>query len=104
MKYYPPGNDVHEAAVEVRESFRKKSRKLKAKTIKTAKKSFSRAGAKPNSKVAALVEKCKRTKLKNCLTPSSSTLLVVPGVLLEHWEVRFDCFHLSLLFLCLTNM
>mmetsp|Transcript_33377 Transcript_33377/g.80752 ORF Transcript_33377/g.80752 Transcript_33377/m.80752 type:complete len:1956 (-) Transcript_33377:162-6029(-) len=86
LNYFPPGNEVHEAAVKLRKSFRRESKELKAKTIKTAKRSFSRAAAKPNSKVAALVEKNKHAKMKNSLRQSSSTLLVVPAVLLEHWE------------------
>lgn len=87
MLYNPPENEVYKAAFRSNELFREKVGEFKQKQIHVAKKSFARASAKPNSAVAALVERNNRLKLKNSLVPSSGTLLVVPSVLLEHWQV-----------------
>lgn len=54
--------------------------------MQLAKKSFARTTSKPNSSVAALVERNNQIKLQESLTPSRGTLLVVPSVLLEHWQ------------------
>jgi hypothetical protein len=59
--------------------------------LHAAKKSFARASVKPNSAVAALIEKRNRTLFLQSLVPSSGTLLVVPSVLMEHWQVRYHC-------------
>ncbi len=59
---------------------------FKQNQVQSAKKSFGRASSKPNSSVAALVALDNKVKLHNALIQSSGTLLVVPSVLLEHWQ------------------
>jgi hypothetical protein len=55
--------------------------------VRSARKSFGNAKSKPNSQVAALIEKESGQKLYSALVPSFGTLLVVPSVLVEHWKV-----------------
>lgn len=87
-QYNPAGSVVHDAAIKSNEIFRNMVQDLKERKIQVAKKSFAKASAKPNSTVAALVVRNNRLKLIKSLAPSSGTLLVVPSVLLEHWQVR----------------
>lgn len=92
MVYNPPGHLVHEAAANLLVEFRDIVNEHKADQVFAAKKSFSKAAAKPNSSVAALLEKRNFQQLLGSLTPSAGNLLVVPGTLLNHWEVRFAVF------------
>jgi hypothetical protein len=85
--YNPIGSLIRDAATRLNAVFLKMANNFMQKQIQLAKKSFARASAKPNSTVAALVERNNRIKLQKSLIPSSGTLLVVPGVLLEHWQV-----------------
>jgi hypothetical protein len=85
--YNPVGSVVHDAAIKSNEIFRYMVQDLKERKIIVAKKSFAKASAKPNSTVAALVVRNNRLKLKKSLASSAGTLLVVPSVLLEHWQV-----------------
>jgi hypothetical protein len=71
--------------------FRKIVRDTKRFQFQSAKKRFANANAKPNSRVANMVDKAKRQELLKLLVPSSATLLVVPSVLIEHWKVRLNC-------------
>jgi hypothetical protein len=64
---------------------------FKADQLHAAKKSFARASVKPNSAVAALIEKRNQTLFLQSLVPSPGTLIVVPSVLMEHWQVRYLC-------------
>jgi hypothetical protein len=108
-EYNPDGDVVFEAANRLVGIFHDAVNEFKQKQIQVAKKSFARASAKPNSAVAALVESNSRLKLKNSLVTSSGTLIVVPSVLLEHWQVGlsflaqqnhiFDIQHSSLFYL-----
>jgi hypothetical protein len=86
-EYNPEGSVVFKAASRLVGVFHDTVNEFKQKQIMVAKKSFARASAKPNSAVAALVESNSRLKLKNSLVTSSGTLVVVPSVLLEHWQV-----------------
>lgn len=56
--------------------------------LRSARKSFSNAKAKPNSRVAALLEDVARTNYLNSLESTSATLIVIPSVLMDHWKVR----------------
>lgn len=87
MLYNLVDSVIYDAAYRLNDAFREKVSEFKHKQVQVAKKSFARASAKPNSAVAALVERNNRLKLKNSLVPSSGTLLVVPSVLMEHWQV-----------------
>ena len=97
MTYHPDHSDIHKVAALLREKFLLAVEEFKVEQVKSAKKSFSRATSKPNSSVAALVEKTQRDNLQNALVQSSGTLLVVPSVLLEHWEDQIHL-HVDLTF------
>jgi hypothetical protein len=60
----------------------------KARMLVSAKKSFSNAVAKPNSTLASLIEESKRINFIKSLIASRGTLIVIPSVLMDHWEVR----------------
>ena len=64
--------------------------------MRSARKAFSNAKAKPDSRVAALFEEKRRHMLFQSLIPSTATLIVVPSVLVEHWKVRVWCIDLYL--------
>jgi hypothetical protein len=85
--YNPPENTMHQAALLLSTNFLTLVEEFKAKQIQAAQKSFARSSAKPNSAVAALIEEENRKRVLDSLVPSSGTLIVVPGVLMEHWQV-----------------
>jgi len=87
ITFNPSGHQVHEAAVKLSKVFAELVEQFKAKQVQTAKKSFSKASAKPNSSVAALLEKRHYEELLSSLKPTAANLLVVPSTLLNHWEV-----------------
>jgi len=76
---------VEQAAIRLLSVFRSQIKAFKQSQLETAIKSFSRSSAKPDSIVAALIEKTSNEHLKHVLLPSSATLLVVPAVLVDHW-------------------
>lgn len=86
LAYHPPQSGIHLMATLLKKRFLDAIAGFKDQQVNSAKKSFSKATSKPNSSVAALVEKNHRVRLQNALVQSSGTLLVVPSVLLEHWE------------------
>ena len=86
MTYHPDHSGIYKVAALLRGKFLLAVDEFKSQQVRSAKKSFSKATSKPNSSVAALVEKTQRANLQNALVQSSGTLLVVPSVLLEHWE------------------
>jgi SNF2 family DNA or RNA helicase len=61
---------------------------LKRDQIRSAKKSFANAAARPNSRVAAVIDRLRQQELVDAMTPSAGTLLVVPSVLLDHWKTQ----------------
>lgn len=75
------------AAIKLSKDFASLVDEFKTKQVQTAKKSFSKATAKPNSSVAALLEKRHQEELLDSLKPTTGNLLVVPSTLLNHWEV-----------------
>ena len=72
---------------------------LKRLQLNSVRKFFANAKAKPNSRIAALVQEESRRKHLNSLLSSSGTLIVVPSVLLEHWKVRLWICFFHLMFL-----
>lgn len=71
--------------------------------LRSAKKSFSSSKSKPKSIVAALVEQNSRKKLINTLIPSRGTLLVIPSVLMEHWQTQISM-HVDLSYCVKANL
>ena len=94
---------IKQAAMRLVDAFRAQINQFKQSQIRVATKSFSRASAKPDSTVAALIEKTNSEKLRRALQPSSATLLVVPAVLVDHWIVSYIYFNWSLPKICLPN-
>jgi len=86
---FPPLIDVMRNAVE----------DYKERMLASAKKSFSNSRAKPNSALASLIEESKRLAFLKSLVSSRGTLIVIPSVLMDHWEVR--AFFAKLFFRCL---
>jgi hypothetical protein len=78
---------IRQAAQRLLIVFRSQINDFKRSQIEVAIKSFSRASSKPDSIVAALIEKTNAERLQKALLPSSATLLVVPAVLVDHWMV-----------------
>lgn len=78
---------IREAASRLLVLFRNEIYSFKRSQVDIAMKSFSRASSKPDSMVAALIERNNAEKLRKALLPSSGTLMVVPAVLVDHWVV-----------------
>ena len=87
MKYNAQGDDVFELAKRMQHEFRGLVAELKKKIVLTARKSFSNSNARPNSSVAAILERKFREEYMSSLVSSCATLLVVPETLLNHWLV-----------------
>jgi hypothetical protein len=83
---------THQAASRLLGIFKGMVEAFKRKKVGVARKSFSRSARRPDSEVAAFVEKTNLERLNDALLPSCGTLLVVPAVLLDHWVVRCVCF------------
>ena len=83
----PVNHDLHLAAIELLSSFETLLVLFKNDQVKSAKKSFSNATAKPNSSIAAILDNRAKIEHLDSLLTSKATLLVVPGHLLNHWEV-----------------
>ncbi len=86
--YFPPDDKMYMVATRLARLFDELLEEYKAGQLSSARKSFSNTKAKPDSLVAALLEKQARLEYINALVPSKSTLLVVPSTLMDHWEVR----------------
>ncbi len=78
---------IRQAAKRLKASFRSEINAFKRSQVEVAIKSFSRASARPDSMVAAMIQKNNNEKLRRALLPSSGTLMVVPAVLVDHWMV-----------------
>lgn len=92
MTYNPDTHPIYQAAYRLSEKFKLHVEMFKSNNVRSAKKSFSSAVAKPNSSVASILEERSKTKLIDSLVPSSATLLVVPSVLLPHWEEQLSLY------------
>lgn len=92
INQYYPDDDSKSGARRLAETFRTMLKQFKQGQIGSAKRKFSNATAKPNSRIAALLEKQARMRFDESLIPSSGTLIVIPSVLMEHWQVRFFVF------------
>ncbi len=87
MTYNPPHHDVRKAAERLSKNFSKLVSELKQRIIENATKSISRMAKDPNpSFLVNSFEAKKRAELLEPLLPSSSTLLVVPNPLIQHWK------------------
>jgi SNF2-related domain len=98
------GRENHaDAKSQLIEEFRCLVKEFTEAQLRSAKKSFSNSKSKPNSTVAVLVEQESRKELINMLIPSSGTLLVIPSVLMEHWQTQIKL-HVDLCYCVGQNM
>jgi SNF2 family DNA or RNA helicase len=84
------------------DTFRELFDQFKRNLLRAAKKSFSNSRSKPESVVAALIDNKKRQRFIRSLEPSSSTLIVIPNVLLEHWQTQIEM-HVDFRYMIKTN-
>jgi hypothetical protein len=63
---------------------------FKASMVNTAKRRCASTNAQSFSRLGALLNYQFQQKFLRSLVPSSSTLIVIPNVLLEHWQVSSD--------------
>ena len=86
MAYNPPENDVHQAAQRMVHNVKDILQSFKSEQVNTAMKSLSRIRLSDSQALINMLEAKKRAELQDPLVASSSTLLVVPNPLLNHWE------------------
>jgi hypothetical protein len=88
MDYNPRRHEIHGAARKLLDLFRNHLLvQFKREQLSSVRSSFLNPGLKPNSSVAVLKQKQSEAEFRKSLLPSSSTLLVIPLVLMEHWQV-----------------
>jgi hypothetical protein len=87
MTYNPPHHVVYKAAERLSKNFSELASEFKRRSIENATKSISRMAKDPSaSSLVNSFEAKKRADLLEPLLPSSSTLLVVPNPLIQHWK------------------
>ena len=86
MAYNSPDSDVHRAAQRMIDNAKYILESFKSEQINTAMKSLSRIRLSDSHSLINMLEAKKRRELQDPLISSSSTLLVVPNPLLNHWE------------------
>jgi hypothetical protein len=87
MKYNPPNHCVHKAAQRLLKNFEALTAKFKRDQIIIASKSMHRYRYRSDARsLVDAFEAKKRNDIQKSLVPSSSTLLVVPASLLDHWQ------------------
>lgn len=86
IMYNPPDNDVHQAAQRMVNNAKYILESFKSEQVNTAMKSLSRIRLSDSHSLINMLEAKKRAELQDPLVASSSTLLVVPNPLLNHWE------------------
>lgn len=86
MAYNPPENDVHRAAQRMMNNAKDILQSFKSEQVNTAMKALSRIRLSESQTLINMLEAKKRAELHDPLVASSSTLLVVPNPLLNHWE------------------
>ena len=88
MVYNPEDHEIHIAAKTLLHRFQRELLvQLKQEQLGSLRSSASNTSLKPNSSVALLLQKKSAQEFRSSLIQSSSTLLVIPHVLMEHWEV-----------------
>ena len=95
MNYNPEGHEIHNAAKNLLNRFHKELLvQFKMDQVGSLRSSASNTSLKPNSSVALLLQRKSEQEFQESLIQSSTTLLVVPSVLIEHWEVRLHyCYY-----------
>ena len=89
MVYNPDSHEVHRAAKKLLNRFQQDLLvQFKQEQLGSLRSSASNISLKPNSSVALLLQKKSEQEFQRSLIQSSTTLLVIPNVLMGHWEVR----------------
>ena len=103
MAYNPPHHVVYQAAERLLKNFEELVAQFKGKQVQVAAKSVARMRNEPSaSALVSAFEAKKRAELRESLVPSSSTLLVVPTPLLQHWKDQI-AMHIDFNYLTPTN-
>lgn len=90
MAYNPPDNNIHRAAKRMVDNAKVIMATFKSEHVTTAMKSLSRIRQSESYSLISMLEAKKRAELQDPLVASSSTLLVVPNPLLNHWEEQIS--------------
>jgi len=86
-EYNSPDSDIYKAAERLRVNFENILLEFKEDQLRTAAKSIKRMSKDENTRhLVDAFETRKKAEIEETLVPSSSTLLVVPAPLLNHWE------------------
>lgn len=85
---YAPDDGQQSSSRRLLSEFRALVSELKRSQLKSANKSYSNANGRHRSRVAAAIAKQARERFLSYLAPSCGTLIVIPRVLMEHWQVR----------------
>ena len=88
IMYNPDSHEVHRVAKNLLDRFQRDLLvQFKQEQLGSLRSSASNTSLKPNSSVALLLQKKSEQEFQKSLIQSSTTLLVIPNVLMEHWEV-----------------
>jgi len=86
-EYNPPDSAVYEAAERLMKKFENIILEFKEDQLRTAAKSIKRMSKDENTRhLVDAFETRKKAEIEETLIPSTSSLLVVPSPLLQHWE------------------
>lgn len=87
MEYNPEDHEVHSAAKNLFRSFREELLvEFKQERLGSMRSSACNTSLKPDSSVALLMQRKTEEDFKKSLLQSTTTLLVIPAVLMEHWQ------------------
>ena len=87
MEYNPSDHEIHLAAKSLLKRFREELvEHFKQDQVGSVRGSVSNIAMKPNSAVAVLLQQKSQREFNSSLIKSRATLLVIPQVLMEHWE------------------
>lgn len=92
MEYNPPDHNVHKTAKALLGRFQEEVLvQFKKEQLGSLRRSAQNTGLKPNSSVAVLMQQKSTQEFQKSLQHSSSTLVVIPHVLMDHWQVSLMC-------------
>jgi len=103
MEYNSPDSAIYKAAERLIKNFKNIILEFKEEQLRTAAKSIKRMSKDENTRhLVDAFEAKKKTEVEETLVPSSSSLLVVPFPLLNHWEEQM-LHHIDFNYLLVNN-